>query len=140
MIEITPTLTIPEDELQFDFVRAAGPGGQNVNKVSTAVQLRFDVINSPSLPDSVRTRLQRLAGHALTGDGVLIITAQRFRTQIQNRQDAIERLTELLRRAAAKPKSRRKTKPSRSAQARRLDKKRRRSEKKQRRNWTYTQD
>ncbi len=140
MIEVTPTLTIPEDELHFDFVRAAGPGGQNVNKVSTAVQLRFDVVNSPSLPERVRSRLQRLAGQRLTGDGVLVITAQRFRTQIQNRQDAIERLTELIQQAAAKPKPRRKTKPSLAAQARRLDKKRQRSEKKQRRSWTYRED
>lgn len=131
MIEITPTLAIDERELQLDFIRASGPGGQNVNKVATAVQLRFNVRHSPSLPDEVKERLIHLAGKRITDDGVLIIEARRFRTQEQNRQDAIERLVELLRRAARRPKSRRETRPSGVAIERRLSTKRHRGEKKQ---------
>ena len=99
MIQVTNSIAIDEAELQESFIRASGPGGQNVNKVSTAVQLRFDVRNSPSLPDYVRERLERLAGQRLTNDGVLIITAQRFRTQERNREDAQARLVELIRQA-----------------------------------------
>jgi ribosome-associated protein len=128
MIPITPTLTLDEDEIQLDFVRASGPGGQNVNKVATAAQLRFDVRRSPSLPDDVRERLMRLAGRRITEDGVLIITAQRFRTQERNRQDALDRLVELVRRAAEPPKLRRKTRPPLAARARRLDTKRQRGQ------------
>src|SRR5690242_15347968 len=113
MISITPTLSINEDELHEEFVRAAGPGGQNVNKVATAVQLTFDVKHSPSLPDDVRQRLTHLAGRRLTADGILIITARRFRTQVQNRQDALHQLTDLIWRAAQKPKVHVKTKPTR---------------------------
>lgn len=131
MIEITPTLAIDEEEVQLDFTRASGPGGQHVNKVATAVQLRFDVHHSPSLPAEVRERLIKLAGKRMTDRGVLIIEARRFRTQEQNRQDALERLVELIRRAARRPKTRRKTAPSRAARERRLAAKRRRSEKKQ---------
>jgi ribosome-associated protein len=130
MIEITPTLSIEERELRFDFTRASGPGGQHVNKVATAVQLRFDVRHSPSLPDEVKARLIQFAGKRVTDSGVLVIEARRFRTQEQNRQDAIERLVELIRRAAPKPKRRRKTRPGRAARERRLAAKRRRSEKK----------
>ena len=128
MIPITPTLALDENEIQLDFVRASGPGGQNVNKVATAAQLRFDVRRSPSLPDGVRERLIRLAGRRITEDGVLIITAQRFRTQERNRQDALDRLVDLVRRAAEPPKPRRKTRPTLAAKARRLDTKRQRGQ------------
>jgi len=130
MIQITDTIAIEESELKEEFVRASGPGGQNVNKVATAVQLRFDVANSSSLPEDVRARLVRLAGSRMTEEGVLIINARRFRSQDRNRQDAIERLVALIRKAAEKPKVRRKTRPSKAAKARRLEGKRRRSEKK----------
>jgi ribosome-associated protein len=132
MIEITPTIAIAEQEIKIDFMRAAGPGGQNVNKVASAVQLRFDVRHSPSLPADVRARLARLAGRRLTEAGELIIEARRFRTQEQNRQDALNRLVELIRRAIEKPKSRRQTRPS-AVRERRLAAKRRRSEAKRRR-------
>jgi ribosome-associated protein len=128
MIHITPTIAIDESEIQHAFIRASGPGGQNVNKVSTAVQLRFDVGNSPSLPDDVRERLIRLAGRRITEDGILIIDARRFRTQDRNRQDAIKRLVELIRKASEKPKFRRKTTPRPALNRRRLETKRRRGE------------
>src|SRR6478736_9879416 len=107
MIRVTNSLSIDEDELQESFIRASGPGGQNVHKVSTAVQLRFDVRHSPNLPEDVRERLERLAGQRLTNDGVIIITAQRFRTQERNREDAQARLVELIRQATERPKPRR---------------------------------
>jgi ribosome-associated protein len=126
MIVVTPRIVLDERELEETFVRSSGPGGQNVNKLSTAVQLRFDVRRSPSLPDDVRARLERLAGSRLTGEGVLIILAQRHRTQERNREDARERLIELIRRAAVAPTPRRPTKPTFASKRRRLDAKVRR--------------
>ncbi|HUU81671.1 MAG TPA: alternative ribosome rescue aminoacyl-tRNA hydrolase ArfB [Acidobacteriota bacterium] len=128
MIQITREIGIKESELKEAFIRASGPGGQNVNKVATAVQLRFDVSNSASLPPDVRERLTRLAGSRVTQDGILIINARRFRTQERNRQDAMDRLVELIRMAAEKPKFRRRTRPPLQSNRRRLDAKRHRSE------------
>ncbi|HHJ07446.1 MAG TPA: aminoacyl-tRNA hydrolase [Anaerolineae bacterium] len=119
-----------KDEIQIRFIRASGPGGQNVNKVSTAAQLHFDVANSPSLPDDVRRRLTQLAGHRITEDGVLVITARKHRTQEKNRQEAIDRLAALIQQAMQKPKRRRKTKATLASKKRRLEAKRRRSLKK----------
>lgn len=136
VIQITPDLAIDETEVQLNFVQATGPGGQNVNKVATTAQLRFDVAHSPSLPEDVRERLKHLAGRRLTGEGILLITARRFRSQEQNRQEAITRLAALLGQAAQKPKPRHRTKPSRAAKERRLTAKRRRSEIKKRRSWS----
>jgi ribosome-associated protein len=125
MIHITPTITIDESEIQEIFVHASGPGGQNVNKVATTVQLRFDVANSRSLPEEVRKRLISLAGNRITEDGILIIDARRFRTQGRNREDATDRLVELIRNAAQRPKIRRKTRPTLTSKIRRLDSKHR---------------
>ncbi len=127
MIRVTDDIWIDPDEMHMDFVRASGPGGQNVNKVATAVQLRFDVAGSPSLPEDVRQRLVARVGSRLTNQGVLIIQARGFRTQERNRQDAVDRLVEIIRGAAAPPKKRRKTRPSKRSMQRRLDTKRRRS-------------
>lgn len=127
LIPVAPQLSIDENELRFDFIRAAGPGGQKVNKSSSAVQLRFDVLRSPSLPEEVRTRLIRLAGRRLSEEGVLVIEAKRFRSQDRNRRDAIDRLCSLIRKAARQPRRRRPTRPGRAARERRLQEKKRRS-------------
>jgi ribosome-associated protein len=126
MIRITDHIAIDESEISESFIRASGPGGQNVNKLSTAVQLRFDVRRSPSLPDEVRARLERLAGKRLTRDGVLVIAAQRFRTQERNREDALARLVELIRAATVRPAVRRPTRPTYASKVRRLEGKKRR--------------
>lgn len=127
-MKVTETLEINDAELSETFVRASGPGGQNVNKVSTAVQLRFDVRHSPSLPEDVRTRLLQLAHNRITKEGVLVILAQRYRTQEQNRQDARDRLISLIRQALYKPKKRISTAPSRSVIQKTLDDKRNRGD------------
>jgi ribosome-associated protein len=123
MIFVTPEISIDEAELDESFIRASGPGGQNVNKVSTAVQLRFDVRRSPNLPNDVAVRLMRLAGSRLTSDGVLVLTAQSHRTQERNRADARARLLELIAKAAVRPVRRRATKPTLGSKTRRLDSK-----------------
>ena len=127
MIEITSSVQIDERELQIDFVRASGPGGQNVNKVATAAQLRFDV-RASSLPEDVKSRLLHLAGKRITNEGILLIEAKRFRTQEQNREDAIQRFVELVRKALVPPKRRRKTKPTQASKEERLKEKKRRGE------------
>ena len=127
MLRISRDLTIDEDDIDIAFVRASGPGGQNVNKLSTAVQLRFDVRHSPSLPNDVAIRLMRLAGKRLTKDGVLVLIAQSHRTQERNRADAQERLVALIQEAAVKPIPRRATKPPRASKQKRLEGKKHRA-------------
>jgi ribosome-associated protein len=128
MIHINHRISIDENDLHEDFIRSSGPGGQNVNKVATAVQLRFDVGTSTSLPDDVKERLMRIAGRKVTKDGELIIKAARFRTQEQNRKDALERLIDLIRKATEVPRPRRKTRPTRASNERRMASKQKRSE------------
>lgn len=126
MINVTSAITIPECEVRFEYVRSSGPGGQNVNKVATAVQLRFDVARSSTLPGDVRQRLLRLAGKRVTADGILVIDARRYRTQERNRQDATDRLVGLIRKAAPPPVLRKKTRASHASRERRLTEKQRR--------------
>ena len=128
MIRVTRTRGIDEAEIEEQFIRASGPGGQHVNRSATAVQLRFDVANSPSLPDDVRQRLMRLAGNRMTDDGILVIDAQRHRSQNRNRQDARRRLVDLVRRASLPPRVRRKSRPTAASKERRLREKQQRSE------------
>jgi len=130
MLQVTPTIAIDEYELQEEFFRASGPGGQNINKVSTAVRLRFNV-NSPSIPDSVRERLISLAHGRVTEEGILMVEARRFRTQGANRKDAVGRLLELIRKAAQEPQIRHKTRPTLGSKVRRLKTKHRRAETKE---------
>jgi ribosome-associated protein len=131
MIEITPEVTFDENELQYSYVRATGPGGQNVNKVATSVQMRLDVRNSASLSTEIKERLTRLGGSRMTDDGVLIIEARRYRTQEQNRTDALQRLIALLHKASQAPEIRHATRPTRASQTRRVDKKKQHSQTKQ---------
>ena len=128
---VADNVTIDEKEIEFVFVRASGPGGQNVNKVATAAQLRFNIRNASGLPEDVRQRMMCLAGNRVTNDGVLVIDARRFRTQARNRQDALDRLVALIRKAAVAPKRRRKTRPLAASRERRLEDKRRRSKAKE---------
>jgi ribosome-associated protein len=124
-LRVTPNIVIAESELDESFILSSGAGGQNVNKVASAVQLRFDALHSPSLPDAVRVRLLQLGGHRLTKDGVLIVTARESRDQVRNRQIARERLAELIRRAVFVPKKRKPTKPTRASKERRIESKKR---------------
>ena len=128
MIRITRNISFDQQEIHFDFVRSSGPGGQNVNKVATAVQLRLDVRNSPSLPEEVKTRLLKLAGERVTREGVLVLDARRYRSQDRNRQDAMERLVSIVKRAARKPQKRIRTKPSTLSKEKRLRNKKQRGE------------
>lgn len=125
MIRVTSNISIHEKEIKEEFIHATGPGGQNVNKVATAVQIRFDVRNSPSLPDELRERIISLAGKKSTDEGVIVIKAKRFRSQDRNRKDAVNRLIHLIRRAAVHPTPRRKTKPTALSRKRRLEEKHR---------------
>ncbi|MCB9247936.1 MAG: aminoacyl-tRNA hydrolase [Ignavibacteriales bacterium] len=135
MIKITPNIQINSDDLRFAFIRSSGPGGQNVNKVATAVQLKFDVVNNNDLPEEIKEKLIKLAGKKITTSGILIIEAKRFRTQEKNKQDAIGRLIKLIQKAAVKEKPRKKTKPTYAASEKRIETKKIRSQlKKQRKN------
>ncbi len=127
MLEISASLRISEDEFSWTFVRSGGPGGQNVNKVASKAVLRWNVVASPSVPDDIKARLQQQQRHRITGEGDLLISSQRYRDQERNRLDCLEKLTAMLRAAAARPKTRRKTKPSRGAHERRLAAKKQRS-------------
>jgi len=132
-LEFTPDITIPDSDLSFVFVRASGPGGQNVNKVSSAAQLRFDLAGTTALSDAVKSRLRTLAGRRLTDDGAILIVARNQRSREHNRREALERLTDLVRRALVAPKTRKATKPTRASRERRLERKVHRQQTKQRR-------
>lgn len=136
-LDITETVVVPDSEIDERFVRSSGPGGQNVNKVATAVQLRFDVAHTTALEEDVKQRLRAIAGSRMTDDGVLVIDARSHRTQVQNREEARERLAELIRRALVRPKRRRKTKPGAASVQRRLDSKKRRSDTKRNRRQSF---
>mgnify|MGYP001297254505 CR=1 FL=1 len=138
MIQITPSLTIDENEIQLDFIRSSGPGGQNVNKVASGVQLRFNVATSTTIPDDVKQRLHSIARNRITEEGVLIIEAKRYRTQEQNREDAIARLVALIFQATEKPKPRKKTRPTAASQTERIEEKKRRGAIKRSRRTTPT--
>lgn len=140
MIDITPGVRIDESELRWRFIRGSGPGGQNVNKVATTAQLKWDAMASRTLPAAVKERLARLAGQRLTKDGQLLIEASEYRSQARNRDEALDRLVQLVRRAASPPKPRRPSKPSRSARARRLESKKRHSSKKRQRRFDPQRD
>ena len=140
VIAVTPDITIDEREIRFEFVRATGPGGQKVNKTSSAVQLRFDVRGSPSLPEEVRSRLMTLAGRRVSEEGILVIEAKRFRSQDRNRRDAVDRLCSLIRQAAREPRGRRATRPGSAARESRLQEKKRRSALKKQRNRPEVRD
>jgi ribosome-associated protein len=132
-LEITPSLVIPDTDMSFAFIRASGPGGQNVNKVSSAVQLRFDMAGTTVLSDAVKSRLRALAGRRLTDDGAILITARNQRSQDHNRREALERLADMIRKALIAPKARKATKPTRASRERRLDSKTRQQQTKARR-------
>ncbi|QKT04053.1 aminoacyl-tRNA hydrolase [Ectothiorhodospiraceae bacterium 2226] len=140
MISINHQIALPPEELEFHFIRSAGPGGQNVNKVASAVQLRFDAAHSPSLPEPVRARLRSVAGRRMSADGVIVITARTHRSQARNRDEAVQRLIALIQQAATAPTRRKATRPSRAQRERRLADKRRRSERKRARSSPGTHD
>lgn len=140
MIQVTPGVSLGEDELRFDFVRSSGPGGQNVNKVSTAVQLRFDVKKSPSLDEGLKGRLIKLAGRRVTSDGVLVISSSTFRSQEKNREETLRRLSALILEASRVPKQRKKTKPTLASKTKRIESKRKRGKMKEMRKPVFSED